>query len=356
MAAPADYLDTVDLKAVAANGLVNEDVLQQIFDISDIPTPFMDMVGTDTCKNNYTEWVQDSLQAVDLTNAVVSGADAGTSGQEKAGDARVGNHTQLSDKLVQVTDELEAVDAIGIGSSLAYQGARRLQELRRDVEAIAMSPQASVAGDNNTTAGKAAGFPSWCVDNDQLGTGGAATGFNTTTKVVAAPTAGQSRALTYAMVKTGIENAYLDNGNINTIMSVPQVVRRLNDFLFTASAPHSTPHANVDGGGPGVDQTSQGWINVLKTDYGFNIKIVPNRLQQVYDSGDGTPVDVADLFIIDPSMVAIGYLDGYKLKPLGKVGHSERRLASVYWTLKVYQEKAHSVIRDLVPTGTVTAS
>jgi len=67
MAAPADYLDTVDLKAVAANGLVNEDVLQQIFDISDIPTPFMDLVGTDTCKNNYTEWVQDSLQAVDLT-------------------------------------------------------------------------------------------------------------------------------------------------------------------------------------------------------------------------------------------------------------------------------------------------
>jgi hypothetical protein len=39
MAAPADYLDVSDLKAVLAGGLIREDVAQDIFDISDIPTP-----------------------------------------------------------------------------------------------------------------------------------------------------------------------------------------------------------------------------------------------------------------------------------------------------------------------------
>ena len=354
MAAPADYLDTVDLAAVAADGLVNEDVLQKIFDISDIPTPFLDMVGTDTCKNSYTEWVQDSLASPDTANAVISGADAGTSGQEKAGDARVGNHTQISDKLVQVTERSLNTSNIGRADELAYQVARRLQELRRDVEAICLTGQASVADNNNNTAGKSAGLAAWVVNNDDQGTDGSAPGFQTSSKLVTVVTAGDSRALTYAMLKTQIENAYLDNGNITTIMTVPQIVRRLNDYLFTSSAPIALPRSNVDGGGPGVDQTAQGWINVLKTDFGFNLKIVPNRLQQTYASTDSTPGTSADLFLIDPSMVAVAYLDGYKVKPIAKLGLAERRHLTVDWTLKVYQEKAHAVIRDLTPTATVT--
>jgi hypothetical protein len=355
MAAPADYLDTSDLKAIAANGLVNEDVLQKIFDISDIPTPFLDLAGTDTIKNSYTEWVQDSLASVDTANAVVSGSDAGTSGQEKAGDARVGNHTQISDKLVQVTERALATSNIGRADELAYQIGRRLQELRRDVEAICLLPQASIADDNASVAGKSGSLPAWVVTNDSLGTDGAATGFNTSTKVVAVPAAGDTRALTYSLLTAQIENAYLQNGNISTIMTVPQIVRRLNAYLFSSSAPHSIPHANVDGGGPGVDQTSQGWINVIKTDFGFNLKIIPNRLQQTYASTDSTPGTSADVFLIDPNMVAVGYLDGYKVKPIAKLGLAERRHLSVDWSLKVYQEKAHAVIRDITPTSTVTA-
>lgn len=356
MAAPADYMDTFDLKAIAANGLINEDVLQKIFDISDIPTPFLDLVGTDTIKNSYTEWVQDSLASVDLSNAVVSGSDAGSSGQEKAGDARVGNHTQISDKLVQVTERALTTSSIGRADELAYQVGRRLQELRRDVEAISLAPQASIADNNNATAGKVGSYPAWVVSNDSLGTDGTATGFNTSTKVVAKPAAGDNRALTYALLTAQVEAAYLANGNITTIMTVPQIVRRLNAFLFTSSAPHSTPHANVAGTGPGQDQTSQGWINVIKTDFGFNLKIVPNRLQQTYASTDSTPGTSADVFLIDPSMVAIGYLDGYKVKPIAKLGLAERRHLSVDWSIKVYQEKAHAVIRDITPTATVTAS
>ena len=76
--AASDYWDSQDLKAVAAGGLVSEDVMARIFDISDFPLPFTDLVGSDSHDNAYCEWTQDSLAAPDVTNAVVSGADAGT--------------------------------------------------------------------------------------------------------------------------------------------------------------------------------------------------------------------------------------------------------------------------------------
>lgn len=39
------YWDESDLKALNAGGLVREDVMDQIWDISDIPLPFMETAG-----------------------------------------------------------------------------------------------------------------------------------------------------------------------------------------------------------------------------------------------------------------------------------------------------------------------
>jgi hypothetical protein len=351
MAAPADYLDTADLKNVDAGGLVREDVLEQIFDISEIPTPFLDLVREDTCRNSYTEWTEDELDAPDTTNAVVSGSDV--SPDTSATGARVGNHTQISVKGVSVTERAQNTDQIGFGDTLAYKTMRKMQELRRDVEAIALMNQASVADDNNTTAGKAGGFSAWLSTHSYSGTGGAAGGFNNTTKVVDAATPGDGRALTWEMVATAIESVYEVGGNVTTLMSVPAITKRLGRYLF--STPYAAaPTQNVGGTSP-TDQVSQGYIDMFRTDFGFTMKIVPNRLQQVYDSGDTVPVDVADVFLIDPEHVGIGYLHSYKVEPLAKLGLSHRRMISVDWTVKCFLERAHAVIRDIIPTSAVTA-
>src|SRR5512134_3016381 len=99
MAAPGDYLDLDDLKDVTAGGLVREEVLDQIFDISDIPTVFLDMIGTEGMDNGYTEWTEDKLAAPDITNKRISGSDlVSTDNKATVGNAkRVGNHAQLSD-------------------------------------------------------------------------------------------------------------------------------------------------------------------------------------------------------------------------------------------------------------------
>lgn len=354
MAAPADYWDTKDLKDVLAGGLVNEDVMQKIWDISAIPLPFTDRIGADTAKNSYTEWTTDELGDPDTDNAVVSGADA--SGNDAKGGARLGNHCQNSIKVLAVTERAQSTDQIGRADELAYQLMKRQQELRRDVEAISLSSQASVQDDNNTTAGKAAGFGAFLKTNAYFGTGGSNGGFNTTTKIVDAPSAGDGRALTMALVKTAVEDAYLANGNVSVFMSVPQVTRRFSEFLFSSGANIADPVANVNGTGGKAEQTAQGYINVLVTDFGTTLEIVPNRLQQTYMSTDTTPVPVVNAYLIDVEHVALAYLKGYTSKPLAKLGLSERAQLSVDWTLKVYVEKAHAVIRDLLPASAVTAS
>jgi hypothetical protein len=356
MAAPADYWDTADLKALDSGGLVSEDVMEKIWDISRIPLPFTDRIGTDTAKNSYTEWTTDELADPDLTNAVVSGADA--SGNDAAGGARVGNHCQNSVKVVAVTERAQSTDQIGRGDELAYQLMMRQQELRRDVEAIALSPQASVADNNNATAGKAGGFPAWLETNTSVGAApGAVGGFDPATKLVDAPVAGDGRVFTIALMKAAIEAAYLENGDPTILMSVPQLIRRLNSFIIAnpTSAAIATPTANVTGEGKAVTQTAQGYVQVLVTDFGTSLELVPNRLQQVYDSGDAAPVDVCDVFFIDVARVALAFLKGYVAHPLAKLGLSERKQLSVDWTVKVYQEKAHALVRDIIPTGTITA-
>ena len=357
MAAPADYWDTVDLAAVDADGLVREDVMEKIWDISAIPLPFSDRIGTDTAKNSYTSWTQDELADPDLDNAVVSGADA-SGNQAGSNGARVGNHCQNSDKVVAVTERAQSTDNIGRGDEMAYQLMMRQQELRRDVEALALSPQASVADNNDNTAGRAGGFPSWIETNCSVGAApGAEGGFDPTTKLVDAPVAGDGRVFTIARMKDAIEGAYLSNGDPSILMSVPQLIRRLNSFIIAnpTSASIATPTANVSGEGKPVNQTAQGYVQVLVTDFGTSLELVPNRLQQVYDSGDDVPVDVCDVFLIDVARVALAYLKGYSAKPLAKLGLSERKQLSVDWTLKVYTEKAHALIRDIIPTGTITA-
>lgn len=357
MAAPSDYLDTSDLKSVAAGGLIREDVLDQIFDISDIPTPFLDMIGTDTFTNSYSEWTEDRLIAPNLANAVVSGSDrASTDNDANVTNARrVGNHAQISTKEVFVTTRGQATTSIGRSDEMGYQTARRLQELRRDVEAISLSTQASVLDDNNATPGKSAGAAAWIVTNTSLGAGGVVGGFVNGTKLVTAKTVGEGRVGSLAFISTQIENVYLLGGMPTVIMSVPQVTKRIAKFLFT-TVYAAKPTQNVEGTGQGVAQVSQGFMDVMKTDFGFTMQIVPNRLQQSYaDAAGGTAQTVADVFGIDPRYWRLGLLYGWKVEPLAKLGLSDRKMLHVDWMLKALLERANFMISDINTTTDWTA-
>lgn len=346
-------LDVADLAAaLAAPGLIREDVMDTVYNLDEgIPTPFTDMVRSDTFSNLYSEWTEDDLTAPDTANAVVDGADA--SGNDTSVGVRVGNRAQLSDKVVRISHAAEAVDSIGSVGRMAYQTAKRLMDLRRDVEAIAVGRQASVADDGSSTAGKTAGLAAWIATNTDFGaTGGAAGGFNTTTKVVDAPGVGTVRALTWANVRARLLEVYEAGGYPSVLMSIPAVIANINTFLFGSGGDpfRATPTANVQGTTP-ASQAAQGYISVVLSDFGIALKLVDNRLQQKYNSSTA-----ADVFLLDPAYLGLSYLEGYRNDPLAKTGHADQRLLSVQWMTKCFREDAHALIGDIDFTAAVTAS
>lgn len=395
-------LDAADLKAVTKGGLIREDVMNKIFDISRIPLPFTDMIGTDTSNNPYKEWTVDALNAPNLNNAVVDGSDA--SGNDTSLGNRVGNHHQISTKVVRVSYRADSSNVIGRAKELAYQISRRQQELRRDVEAILLSNQASVADDGASTAGKVGSLPSWIYTNNVsgygYGTGGARGGFNTSTGVTAARTVSTAkRALTETFVRNAVQDVYLQGGDASIFMSTPGVIRKFSEYLFTSSARVATLMSDVSEARKAAVAT--GSVNVFVTDFG-TLKMVPNRLQQPH--GDGTSVTAgsfvagtvyvintvgttdftligatantvgviftatgagsgtgtakaacSDVFIIDPEYLAISYLNGYRTEPLAKTGLAENRQMSVDYTLICNNEKTHAIIGDIDAAATVTS-
>lgn len=344
-------LDSADLKAVTAGGLIREDVMNKIFDISKIPLPFTDLVGSTTAKNEYIEWTTDELAAPNTANAVVDGSDA--SGNDTVTGHRVGNHHQISQKVVRVSYRADASDVIGRTQELAYQLMRRQQELRRDVEAIALLNQASVADNGSTTAGKAGGLPSWIATSyETVGTGataGAAGGFDLSTKLtVAATDATTAGALTEAKLRSTIQSVYEEGGDVSVMMTVPSIISAFSKYMLSSGAAVAPIRSNV----PNSQQeaaSALGAVNVFITDFG-TIRAIPNRLQPTYNSGAR-----ADVFILDPAYLSLCYLKGYQTDELAKTGLAENRQMSVDWSLIVHTEKAHGIIRDVSTTAAMTA-
>ena len=161
--ATADYWSSADLKALDFGGTINEDVMQQIIEILDITPKFTGMISSDSVDNSYTSWVKYTHEAPDLTNAAVDGEDAAQN--DAKGGARVGNHCQISKKVVAVTTRARNSDVIGVGDEFSEQLMRQTAALRRDVEAISLGNQASIADDGDSVAGKSAGFNAWLTTN-----------------------------------------------------------------------------------------------------------------------------------------------------------------------------------------------
>lgn len=345
----AGNLDAADLKGVAFGGLINEDVMQQIWDISKIPLPLTDMIGTVDVSNDYKEWTTDKQANPNTSNAVVDGSDQ--TGDDSATGERVGNYCQESVKKVRVSTRARNSDTIGRTDELAYQIMMRQQDLRRDVEAIMLTEQQSRADDGNTVAGLSAGLFAMIRDTGQatpgnalVGATGARPGFSSGT--FTAPTAGTTRALTETLIRDAAELSYIDGGNPAYMMGVPQLIRKISEYLFTSSARIAALYSETGQAAEAV--TAKGSVNVFATDYGITLEMVPNRLMQV-ESATRT-----NLAIIDPQFLAIGYLTGYQVDELAKLGLADNRLMCVDWVLVCKSFDAQSTICDIDHTQAVT--
>jgi hypothetical protein len=264
---------------------------------------------------------------------VIEGAEQ-TGNNTKIG-LRLGNFTQISTKVVQITTTAEASNGIGGMNSMSYQVRERQKELCRDVEAQMLTHQASVAGDASAAAGISAGIGAQLKTHVSVGATGAVGGFNTTTGLFVAPTPGTKRALSETLIRDTLQAIYQDGGNTTVMMARPPVIRHLSEYLFTSTARVAT----LQTGTSGVKATEAiGSVNVFVTDFGQTIKLMDNRLQPVDDTA------TSSAYFLDPTHLRQSMLRGYTVEPLAKTGLTEKKLMSVEYSMLVLNEKSQGAI------------
>ena len=301
---------------------IREDLQDAIYDISPTTTPFMSTVGRTKAKNTYHEWQTDNLADVDLDNAQVEVQDATSATLTPT--TRIGNRTQISDKVIQVSTTDDVVDKAGRSTETAYQLAKASAEIKRDMESILLSNQEADAGSSSSPR-KLGGLQTW-LETNYVGSGTA--GSEGTT----ARTDGSAAAFTEDMVKEAVKSAYENGGTPTMLLVSPTQKQVISTFAGIAGQRYQAPKSSPT--------TIIGSADVYLSDFG-TLQVVPDRFIPVQDSGADTA------FVLDSSMANVAYLRPFKKTKLAKMGDSEKHLMNVEYTLVVKNEKAHAIIADL---------
>lgn len=304
---------------------IREDLANVIFNISPQTTPFIsNMTKKKTVKNTFFEWQTDSLAAA-AANHHIDGDDL-SSFAAVTPTVRLGNYTQISRKDFVIADNLSgAIDEAGRRSEVAYQLAKKGDELKRDMEHNLCGLSHAAVGGSASVARKTAPLTSWLTSNTSNGTGGA----NPTLSggvPNAAPTDGTQRAMTEAMLKSVVQSMYSNGGDPKFLMVGPHVKTVVSGFAGIAAQRYQAPD------GP---TTIIGAADVYVSDFG-SISVVPNRFSRARDA-----------YVIDPDMVEMATLRPIQSEELAKTGDAQKHMLLSEYGLQVNNQAGLGVVRDL---------
>lgn len=313
MAQPSNMYDTYDMVGII------DDLEDEIYNISPTQTPILSMLKRMKATSTFHEWQTDALASAVATNANIEGDDATTDAQTAT--VRVGNYTQIPDKVILVSGTDRAVKTAGRGDELEYLIAKAGKEIKRDMESQITQNKASVAG-NSSTARQSASMESWLTTNDDRGASGVQGGFSA--GIVAAPTDGTQRAFTEAIAKNVLQLVWASGGDPSTILVGPK-----NKQVFSGFTGNATRMDKAE------DKSVTASVDVYISDFGEH-KIVPSRFNR----------DRTALFL-DPQYWAIAYLRPFQTQKLAKTGDSDRVQLLCEYTLVCKNEAASGVAADL---------
>ncbi|MCA7085845.1 DUF5309 domain-containing protein [Cupriavidus sp. DB3] len=300
-----------------------EDMIDKIFNVSPTDTPLTSSIAKVEATGVYHEWQRDQLRAPNPDNAAIEGADA-TYGQQ-APTQRLGNRCQIVSDTFKISGTQNKVRHAG-GSELKRLKAKKMIELKKDIEAAAIANATAVVG-NDTTPRKMRGLNGWIATNNNMGAGGVAPDPINNTP----PTAGTTRPFTEDLFKDAILKAYTSGGNVTMALMNPTRKQKASSFTGNVQRMHE-----VD------NNPKTATLNTAYTFYGSDfgtIKLVPNRVMA--NGVDG------NVYGIDPDYWALATLRGFEDEELAKVGDS--RNFEIIWegTLEAREERSSFAVRDL---------
>jgi hypothetical protein len=299
-----------------------EDLIDVIYDISPTETPIMSTLARTKATAVFHEWQTDSLAAATAANAAVEGADGVSATISPT--VRLGNYTQIVQKVVQTSGTLEAVNKAGRRSERAYQLARASSELKRDMETIITANQGRDAG-SSSSARKLGAILSWLKTNTSKGTSGT----DPTTIGVSTRSDGATRTFTEQLLKDEIAAVFDSGGNPTMLVVGSGLKQKVSSFAGIAAQRYMAP-----GDQP---TTIIGAAEIYMGDFG-QISIVPDRFMRTRDA-----------LLIDPEYMALSYLRPFQTNDLAKTGDSEKTQLLCEFTLEMRNEAASAIVADLNP-------
>lgn len=305
---------------------LREDLSNIIYNISPTSTPFINNIGKGTAKQTLFEWQTDAL-ATAAANAQLVGDDVTATADTQVATVRLGNRTQISRKLVLVSDTLESVDKAGRKSDMALLMSKAGLELKRDMEFILLSNTGAVTG-NSTTAPKTASLLAFLKTNVDFDTTSGVNPTYTSGVPGAARTDGTVRAFTETILKSVLQKVWTSGGDPKMVMVGPVNKQKVSAFSGIA-----TRFRDV---APGKQAQIVGAADIYIGDFG-QVDIVANRFQRERDA-----------FVLDPEYVSLDYLRPMQQKELAKTGDAEKRMLIAEYGLRVMNEAAMGLAADLV--------
>lgn len=300
-----------------------EDLTDMIWDTSPSETPVLSAIKKTTAKATLHEWQTDALGAAGA-NAHIEGDDATPSAPSAT--TRLTNYTQILKKHVVVTGTQEKVDSAGRGSEVDYQQARRMLEIKKDLE-WAMIDGGGAAGIGNAkavgaddTAREMGSIQTYVKTNASVGAGSGAVSAGTGADTM---TAGTARDFTEALLTSVLSTAYTNGGEPKMLVVSPTNKGVVSTF--------------TGGGTHFVDKDNKKLVNTVDVYIGdfHTLKVVPSR-------------HVANEIVLalDPKYLAYAELRGLHSYDLAKTGDTYRKEMVMEGTLEVCNELAHCIIAD----------
>ena len=298
-----------------------EDLSDMLWDVSPTETPFVTAVGKGKATATAHDWLTDVLDDP-VSNAAIEGNDA--VGVEPSARTRLSNYTQILTKTAIVTGTQEKVmKGGGIKSEMAYQVARRMKEMKRDMEYACVGLTNPKVAGNDTTAREFGSFVTYLSGTSYLA---GATGAAPTGNGANAGTPGTARVFSEALLSTALAALWNQSGGNENILGITGSFNRGKVSGFDASA---TRYVTTD------DKKLVASIDVYDGDY-HTVTMSPDRF-----------TDPAKLFLVDPEFAKVCDLRPISTIDLAVTGDSMKKELIWETTLEVSNPLAHMCISAL---------
>lgn len=307
-----------------------EDLLDKIYNTSPSEVPLMSAFGRTAAITDFHEWQTDVLGSASASNKMIDGDDVTLDAQTAT--SRLGNHLQIFNGTVGVSRRANIVKKAGRGAEMGYLKGKKMLELKRNIEAMIVSPTQVAIAATTSVAGQSGGLGVQLVSNP-LHNGLGATAAWTAGAPTAAITAGTNRTFTKALLDTACQNIFTTSGQFAEML----VVSPAHKGLFSAFASVAQNRIDVKSG-KNSQATIVGGAEVYLSDFG-GLTVMPHYLMAGSDTA----------YVLNSDYIDLAFLDGFKTTDLAKTGDSDKVLITADCALAVRAPTAQSKITNLTP-------